>query len=142
VTAPGVDISPAVGGDLGSLFASARSAFAGFPGWSDRRVLDGLSRSTVFVARERGAPAGYVALTRAADDTVRIEQLLVAPGHERCGIGRGLLGYAEGYAISTRARTLQVVVEERNATARSLYRRCGFVPVAPELFELVLPRIG
>jgi len=31
------------------------------------------------------------------------------------------------------------LVEEGNERARSFYRRSGFVPVEPELFELVLP---
>ena len=49
------------------------------------------------------------------------------------------LAYAEGYAIAERARSLQIIVEEGNQTARSFYQRSGFVPVEPELFELILP---
>ena len=40
-----------------------------------------------------------------------------------------------------RAHSLQIVVEESNRQARSFYRRSGFVPVEPELLELVLPRV-
>jgi hypothetical protein len=40
-----------------------------------------------------------------------------------------------------RALSLQIVVEENNQAARSFYRRSGFVPKEPELFELVLPRV-
>ena len=69
-----------------------------------------------------------------------VEQLFVAPGHERRGIGHRLLAYAEGYAIAERAQSLQIIVEKGNQQARSFYRRSGFVPVEPELFELVLPR--
>jgi len=47
--------------------------------------------------------------------------------------------YAEGYAIAERARSLRIVVEETNRQARSFYRRSGFVPIEPELFELILP---
>jgi len=68
-----------------------------------------------------------------------VEQLFVAPGHERRGIGHRLLAFAEGYAIAERARSLQIVVEEGNEQARSFYRRSGFVSVEPELFELILP---
>jgi ribosomal protein S18 acetylase RimI-like enzyme len=98
-----------------------------------------LKDDVVFVARERGLPAGYVALRREEDGPIVVEQLFVALGHERRGIGHRLLAHAEGYAIAERARSLQIVVEEGNVKARSFYQRSGFVPVEPELFELVLP---
>jgi ribosomal protein S18 acetylase RimI-like enzyme len=110
------------------------------PGWSDERVLDVLKRDLIFVAREEGEAAGYVALRREEGGAIVVEQLFVALGHERRGIAHRLLAYAEGYAIAERARSLQVVVEESNRQARSFYRRSGFVPVEPELFELILPR--
>jgi len=98
-----------------------------------------LKGDLVFVAREQGQPAGYIAMGRQDDGPIVVEQLFVAPGHERRGIGHRLLAYAEGYAIAERARSLQIVVEEGNEKARSFYRRSGFVPVGPELFELILP---
>ena len=45
-----------------------------------------------------------------------------------------------GTRSAERARSLQIIVEEGNQTARSFYERSGFVPVEPELFELILPR--
>jgi ribosomal protein S18 acetylase RimI-like enzyme len=134
-----VEIGPRTEADLPQLFALAKSTFASLPGWSDERVLKVLRRDLVFVAREQGQPAGYVALRRQDDGPIVVEQLFVAPGHERRGIGHRLLAYAEGYAIAERARSLQIVVEEDNEKARSFYSRSGFVPVAPELFELILP---
>ena len=121
------------------LFALAKGTFGSHPGWSDKRVLEVLRRDVVFVAREHAQLSGYVALCRHEDGPIVIEQLFVAPGHERRGIGHRLLGYAEGYAIAERARSLQIVVEEGNEKARSFYRRSGVVPVEPELFELILP---
>ena len=106
-----------------------------------RRVVHALLEDLLFVARESGSLAGYAAL-REAPETVVVEQLLVAPGHERRGVGRRLLAYAEGYAVDRRARSLQVVVERDNQVARAFYRRVGFAPVGAELFELVLPRYG
>jgi ribosomal protein S18 acetylase RimI-like enzyme len=103
-------------------------------------VLEVLRRDVTFVARQQGQPAGYVALRRTESGAILIEQLFVAPGHERRGIGHRLLAHAEGYAIAERAKSLQIVVEEDNQQARSFYRRSGFMPVEPELFELVLPR--
>jgi ribosomal protein S18 acetylase RimI-like enzyme len=121
------------------LFALAKSTFADLQGWSDERVLEVLERDVIFVAREQGQPAGYVALRHEKDEAIVVEQLFVAPGHEQRGIGRRLLAYAEGYAIAEHARALHVIVEESNQQARSFYARSGFVPVEPELFQLILP---
>jgi ribosomal protein S18 acetylase RimI-like enzyme len=137
-----VDIAPRSEADLRPLFGLARSAFGDLPGWNDERVVDVLTHDDVFVARERGVLAGYVALSRDADGAVVVDQLFVAPGHEHRGVGHRLLECAEGYAIAGRAGTLRIVVEQDNGKARSFYRRCGFVPVEDELFELVLPRLG
>ena len=128
--------------DVEQLFGLAKTAFAGNPRWSDRRVLDALREDVVFVAREHGRPAGYVAIRQGPDRTMVVEQLFVAPGHEHHGIGHRLLAHAEGYAIAGHADTLFIEVEEDNVAARSFYRRSGFVPVDRELFELVLPRLG
>lgn len=135
-----VEIVPGAEPDVRHLFGLARSVFGGYRGWNDRRVLTALTRDVVFVARELGQPAGYVALDPGEEATV-VEQLFVAPGHERRGIGRRLLDHAEGYAIAGQSRALRVVVEEDNRPARSFYLRAGFVPVETELFELALPRI-
>jgi ribosomal protein S18 acetylase RimI-like enzyme len=137
-TTEGVEIVSA-GPELRELFALAKGSFGDRPDWSDLVVLGVLERDVVFVARARDEPAGYVALRTSGDRTVTVEQLFVAPGHERHGIGRRLLAYAEGYAIARRARALRIVVEERNVEARGFYRRSGFVPVGSELLELILP---
>ena len=138
-----VDIVPRAETDLPQLFVFASAAFAELPGWSDERVLNVLRGDVVFVARERGQLAGFVALTGEREDAIVIEQMLVAPGHERRGVGHSLLAYAEGYAIAERARSLRIVVEEDNQPARNFYRRSGFVPVESEteLFELALPTV-
>ena len=136
-----IEIVPGAETDLPQLFVFASAVFARSPGWSDQRVLDGLRRDVVFVARERGQLAGFVALSPEEDDAIVIEHLLVAAGHERHGVGRSLLAYAEGYAIAEGARLLQIVVEPDDHPARSFYRRSGFLPVESELelLELVLP---
>jgi ribosomal protein S18 acetylase RimI-like enzyme len=135
-----IEIALRTDADLPLLFGLAKAAFVDLPGWSDERVLDVLRSDVTFVAREQGQPAGYVALRRKEGEAIVVEQLFVAPGHERRGIGHRLLAYAEGYAIAERAHLLQIVVEEGNRQARSFYRRSGFVQVEPELLELVLPR--
>ncbi len=132
ISVPGPD-------ELPRLFALAESVFAGRPGWSSGGVVSALEHDVLFVARELGEVAGYVALRREDDRTLVIEQVLVAPGHERHGVGRRLLAYAEGYAIREGAPALRVVVEADNHVARDLYRRLGFAPTDVEVFERRLP---
>jgi ribosomal protein S18 acetylase RimI-like enzyme len=135
-----LEISPLRDEELGRLFGLAKCCFEAAAGWNDRRVLDALSRDVVFVAHEDGEVAGYVAL-RPRRDRVVVEHLLVAPGHEQRGIGHRLLEHAEGYAIATQARAVDIVVEADNWRARSFYGRLGYVAVEPELFELALPTL-
>jgi GNAT superfamily N-acetyltransferase len=106
---------------------------------ADSRTIAVLERETVFVAELEAAPAGYVALSR-AEDRVCIDQLFVSPEHEAEGIGRQLLEWAEGYAISERATKLQVVVEAENRRALEFYRGRGFVQAGDDLLELQLPQ--
>ena len=105
---------------------------------ADRRTLAVLERETVFVADVEGDPAGYVALDREGD-AIRVDQLFVSPEHEAEGIGRQLLEWAEGYAISERATRLQVVVEAENRRALDFYRGRGFTEAGQNLLELHLP---
>ena len=121
------------------LFGLAKTVFAGAPGWNDAQVLEALARDLLFLAKEGGEPAGYVALRHEPDGSFVIEQLFVLPGHERRGVGHRLLDYAEGYAIAERAPALRIVVERDNAPARDFYQRAGFVPVDAEIFERSLP---
>jgi ribosomal protein S18 acetylase RimI-like enzyme len=64
----------------------------------------------------------------------------VHPAHEEEGVGRQLLDWAEGYAISTGALRLEIVVESGNERATAFYRARGFVPKESDLLELVLPQ--
>jgi len=133
-----VDIRPGAARELSDLFAFAKVAFGAQGGWDDARTLEALEGDTVFVARVGGSIAGYVAL-RPEGRNIRVEQLLVAPHHEGEGVGRRLLAHAEGYAISTGAGMMQIVVENDNDRAVDLYRRSGFVAVSDQLYELRLP---
>lgn len=125
--------------DESRLFSLAQEAFGARASWSDRRALTGLEEDTVFVADVEGDQAGYVALRREGD-AVRIEQLLVSPRHEHEGIGRQLVDYAEGFAISEGVPRLQIVVEPDNRRALDFYGRRSFQPAGDDLLELVLPQ--
>jgi ribosomal protein S18 acetylase RimI-like enzyme len=69
-----------------------------------------------------------------------VEQLFISPEHEDEGLGGQLLDYAEGYAISCEAKTLQIVVEPGNVPARQFYHQRGFVTTGEDVLELVLPQ--
>jgi GNAT superfamily N-acetyltransferase len=125
--------------DESLLFSLAREAFGAQAAWSDRGTLRRLETDTVFVAELEGDHAGYVALERDGD-TMRIDQLLVSPRHEHEGIGRQLVDYAEGWAISEGATRLQVVVEPENRRALDFYGRRSFSRAAEDVLELQLPR--
>ena len=133
------EIRPYRGEDEPVLFGRARMAFGDQRGWSDRRTLAVLEGAEVFVAEIEGYPAGFVAV-EPVEETLRIEQLFVSPEHEAEGVGHQLLEWAEGYAISIRARLMQVAVEPDNRRAQDFYRRSGFVPVRDDLLELILPQ--
>lgn len=136
-----VEIAPLRESELGQLFGLAKAVFASTSGWNDRRVLDVLTHDVVFVAHEQGEVGGYVALFVSPGEQVIAEQVFVAPGHERRGIGHRLLAHAEGYAIAKRARAFCIVVEPDNWRARAFYGQLGFVPVQTDLVELVLPSV-
>jgi ribosomal protein S18 acetylase RimI-like enzyme len=126
-------------GDESLLFSLARVSFGDRDSWDDQRTLTALETDTVFVAELEGRAAGYVAVEREGN-AVRIEQLFVSPEHEGEGVGRQLLEYAEGYAISIGAGALEVVAEPDNRRAVDFYRRRGFVPTGGDVFRLVLPQ--
>jgi ribosomal protein S18 acetylase RimI-like enzyme len=132
-------IRPYAAEDESRLFSLAREAFGAQETWSDRTTIARLETDTVFVADLEGDQAGYVALKREGD-AVRIEQLLVSPRHEHEGIGRQLVEYAEGFAISEGAVRLQIVVEPDNRRARDFYERRSFSRAGDDLLELTLPQ--
>ena len=125
--------------DESLLFSLARESFGALESWSDDAALRGLETDTVFVAELEGDRAGYVAIDRRGE-TVRIEQLLVSPRHEHEGIGRQLVDYAEGFAISEGALSLEIVVEPDNLRARDFYSRRSFVSAADDVLQLPLPQ--
>jgi ribosomal protein S18 acetylase RimI-like enzyme len=135
-----VAIRPYRAEDEADLFALARAVFGDHSDWRDGRALAVLERDVVFVAEIEGSTAGYAAVERRGE-TVRIEQLLVNPAHEDGQVEIRLLEWAEGYAISLGARTLEALVERDNRAAAAFFRGRGFVPADAGLLELLLPQL-
>jgi ribosomal protein S18 acetylase RimI-like enzyme len=124
--------------DLSQLYGFAMCTFGALPGWSRRRVVELLLDDVVFVARDRGRPVGYIALAFGDGRALTIEQLALAPGYERCRLGEELVDEARRFALAEGSSALRVEVGKSDWTARSFYRRCGFLPTGEELLELAL----
>lgn len=127
--------------DEAVLFALAWNVFGERSEWRDRRALDVLEGDVVFVAEVEGSTAGYAAVEQRGE-SVRIEQLLVSPAHDGAQVEVRLLEWAEGYAISLGARSLEAIVEADNRAAAAFYRTRGFVYVEAGVLELVLPGLS
>jgi GNAT superfamily N-acetyltransferase len=133
-------IRPYRAADESVLFTLAKEIFGREESWSDAGTMTALETDTVFVAELSGEAAGFVALEQEKDE-ILIRQLLVSSLHEGEGVGRQLLAYAEGYAISAGAGRLGVVVEAENRRARDFYGGRGFVPAGEDRLELMLPQL-
>ncbi len=93
-------------------------------------VEDGPER-TVLVAEIGEGLAGFVHVETAVDFFTRerhghISTIVVAPGHERRGVGRALMDAAEEWCRERGYRLLTLHVFEQNGAARRLYERAGF----------------
>jgi len=83
---------------------------------------------TVILARSGDRPAG-AAFVGCHGDTAMLHALEVRPGQRRQGAGGHILRAAANWAAGQGARTLALVVAERNAAARALYDRAGMAEV-------------
>jgi ribosomal protein S18 acetylase RimI-like enzyme len=132
------EVAPCAIADLPQLYALAMRVAGALPGWSRRRVIQLLLDDVVFVAREARRPIGYIALAQTSAAELLVEQVVIAPDHEPCATGDGLLAEAESFGVAERARSLRVRIDESDWAARGFYRRRGFGPVADDVLELVL----
>ena len=55
-----------------------------------------------------------------------LNDLFVAPGHRRGGVGRALLAAADDFARATVANGLVLATQKTNATAKAVYAACGW----------------
>lgn len=103
---------------------SRRAAFT----WLDPATLSledfdaSIAGETVLVATHDGRTAGFVAWWPPENF---VHSLFVAPGHERRGIGRGLLSEA----LARMGRPAQLKIDAANGAAAAFYRALGWVAV-------------
>ena len=99
-----------------------------------RRALRRELADEVFVAVQNGdvaRPVGFVAV-KVEERTARISLISVAPMHQRQGLGRLLMAYAENYASERKLSRLMVTTQFRNQPACRLYEKMGYTPVTVE----------
>jgi len=84
-----------------------------------------------FAARPVGRPqqlTGFV-LARLVAGEAEVLSIAVDPDYRKNGVGHALMDTLLRYMYQERAEALFLEVDERNAAARALYRRFGFIEV-------------
>lgn len=134
--------APGQAAELNALAWAAQASHGYGPerlqAWSAIHAItdDTVSTHPIWIARWDGILAGWGA-TMAWGRRCRLEHLWIAPGHQRQGIGRLLLGHLASEAHVAGWRELEIVSEP---LAAGFYQRCGAEPageeVSPEGFRL------
>ena len=107
---------------------SRRFIEAGLPPcWPAHRVLWHVKdrESVVLTAKAGEALLGF-AIMRFADSTAHLNLLAVRPHHQRCGIGRHLIGWLNESAITAGTFIINLELRAGNAAARSFYAALGY----------------
>ncbi len=111
-----------------------------------------LKRGDLFVLEEDGAVLGSGIINQIqpdaygfapweheeADDRVCVlHTLVISPGAGGAGRGRSFVRFYEAYALEHGCRELRIDTNERNLTARAMYRRLGYkeTAVVPTVFN-------
>lgn len=87
----------------------------------------------VFVAVEKGEPAGYVSVGVTMNPAIGLRMgsildLYVSPGSRKRGTGGMLLDYALKFIRNQGYSHASIMVSSSNRVAKSLYERKGFLP--------------
>ena len=105
----------------------------GLSGWSwdPKRVARSIqARDTlVVVATVRNHLTGF-AIMNFGDEQAHLSLLAVTPSHQRCGIGRQLMGWLEESALVAGIATVNLELRANNFGARDFYLALGFTDAA------------
>ena len=122
-------IRPANAADLPALIALERSTSEAAH-WSAEQyeiALSGASAPRVFLVFEDESRLEGFLVARCAEFEWELENLAVALGHRRLGIGRGLLDALIDSARAASAEAIFLEVRASNVAARALYEKSGFI---------------
>ena len=116
---------PLVSGD--AAFLASLHATGAATSWSAQGFADLLRHQGRFgwLAELGSVPAGYILIQVIAEEA-EILSLVVAPEHQRLGIGTRLVSKALEVARGRGARRLLLEVAVSNSAARALYEGLGF----------------
>jgi ribosomal protein S18 acetylase RimI-like enzyme len=132
-TWPIVHIRPAESRDVASIEALVEAAYAPYvsrigrlpaPVTADYPTLIAARDVWVGVVDERVAG---VLVIRSAGDVLRLENVAVGPAHQRRGLGRTLIAFAEERARKLGLQTVTLYTNEAMVENLRLYQRLGFV---------------
>jgi ribosomal protein S18 acetylase RimI-like enzyme len=84
-----------------------------------------IRRGEVFVADDGVVVAGLIVLVEQPDHLL-VENVAVDPAHQRAGIGRTLLAYAETHALACGLRELRLYTNEAMTENLAFYPRLGY----------------
>jgi ribosomal protein S18 acetylase RimI-like enzyme len=85
-----------------------------------------ISRRAVWVGDADGTVVGVLVL-EGQDDALLLENVAVAPAHQRRGVGRRLIAFAEERARSLGLSAIRLYTNERMTENIRLYSRLGYV---------------
>ncbi len=88
--------------------------------------------SVLLLARHESVAAGFVQLYPSLSSVSMkriwiLNDLYVAAGARRLGIGRHLMDATRDHAVKTGAIRLELTTEHDNNIAQALYERCGYI---------------
>ncbi len=101
----------------------------GLRGWSwpPERVVKAIrARDTnVLAAEVKGHVVGF-AIMDFGDTAAHLSLFAVKPSHQRCGIGRRMMGWLEEAALTAGITTVHLELRSNNFSARAFYRLLGY----------------
>ena len=99
--------------------------------WTPARVNRELRDrdSLVLTARNRRGLIGF-AIMHFQDEDAHLNLLAVKPGHQRAGLGRGLVHWLEESALVAGISSVHLEVRAKNRAARAFYQAIGYFEVA------------
>ncbi len=105
----------------------------GLTGWSwgPKRVARSIqARDTVVIVAAVTHYLTGFAIMNFGDEQAHLSLLAVAPSHQRCGIGRQMMGWLEESALVAGIATFNLELRAGNVAARDFYRALGFTDAA------------
>lgn len=118
-----------------------------YPGWKKgiypvrQNAIDGVRNNNLYVAKNNAKIIGSIILSYDPEpayynakwgfesdysDVFVIHTFVVHPQFMKCGVGRELMKFADGYSIMSKAKSIRLDVYEGNIPAIKLYEKCNF----------------